>query len=263
MTVAHAIFLFAAAMAGGALNSVAGGGSFIAFPALMFTGVPAVNANATNTVALWPGTAASTAAYFNVLKPHKSLLVPLMITGVIGGLTGAYVLIKTPEHTFLKLVPWLMLFATLMLLFSPRITKWVRSRHHHEHAGTGKKSNKLVVGTAAIQLAIGVYIGYFGGGAGIVMMALFAILGVESIHAINGLKTTMATVVNGMALIIFILSRAVWWPQASIMIVGGAVGGYGGAWLAQRIEPRVVRIFAIATGFSMTGYFFVKAYLRG
>ena len=252
-------------MAGGALNSVAGGGSFIAFPALMFTGVPAVNANATNTVALWPGTAASTAAYFRVLKPHKTLLVPLMITGVIGGLTGAYVLIKTPEHTFLKLVPWLMLFATLMLLFSPRITRWVRGRSHAAHADPAhpqQKSRKMVVGTAIIQLAIGVYIGYFGGGAGIVMMALFAILGVESIHAINGLKTTMATVVNGMALIIFILSRTVWWPQASLMIVGGALGGYGGAWLAQRIEPRVVRIFAIGTGFSMTAYFFVKAYLR-
>ena len=259
MTLVHAIFLFAAAMAGGALNSVAGGGSFIAFPALMFTGVPAVNANATNTVALWPGTAASTAAYFSVLKPHKKLLIPLMITGIIGGLTGAYVLIKTPERTFLKLVPWLMLFASLMLLLSPRITKWVRSRHQ-DHPETGKKSPALVVGTAIIQLAIGVYIGYFGGGAGIVMMALFAILGVESIHAINGLKTTMATVVNGVALIIFIASRTVWWPQASLMIVGGAIGGYGGAWLAQRIEPRVVRMFAIATGFSMTIYFFIKAY---
>lgn len=259
MTIAHAIFLFAAAMAGGALNSVAGGGSFIAFPALMFTGVPAVNANATNTVALWPGTAASTAAYFNVLKPHKKLLVPLMITGITGGLVGAYVLIKTPEHTFLKLVPWLMLFATMMLLLSPRITKWVRGHHHHTET---KRSRKLVVGTALVQLAIGVYIGYFGGGAGIVMMALFAILGVESIHAINGLKTTMATVVNGVALVIFILSRTVWWAQASLMIVGGAIGGYGGAWLAQRIEPRAVRIFAIATGFSMTTYFFYKAYLR-
>lgn len=256
MTLAHAIFLFAAAMAGGALNSVAGGGSFIAFPALMFTGVPPVNANATNTVALWPGTAASTAAYFNVLKPHKQLLVPLMITGIIGGLTGAYVLIKTPEKTFVKLVPWLLLFATLLLLSSPTITKWVR-RHHH---ATAKRSRKMVVGSALVQLAIGVYIGYFGGGAGIVMMALFAILGVESIHAINGLKTTMATVVNGVALIIFIWSRTVWWPQASLMIVGGAIGGYGGAWLAQRIEPHVVRVFAILTGFSMTIYFFFKAY---
>jgi uncharacterized membrane protein YfcA len=255
MTFGQAIFLFAAAVAGGAVNSVAGGGSFIAFPALMFTGVPPVNANATNTAAMWPGTAASVAAYRRTVAGYRHLLLPLAITGIVGGLTGAWVLLKTPQKTFLQLVPWLLLFATLMLLFSPRMTRWLRKHH-----GTGKPSRKVVVGTAILQLAVGLYIGYFGGGAGILMMALFAALGVESIHAVNGLKTILATIVNGMALLTFIFRGAIWWPQAVVMIVGGSIGGYGGAWLAQRIEQRYVRAFAIFTGFAMTLYFFITAY---
>jgi len=260
MSIGEALFLFAAATAGGALNSVAGGGGFIVFPALLFTGMPPINANATNTAALWPGTAASVAAYRNQISEHKKLLVPLMMTGIVGGLTGAWVLLRTPQSTFMMLVPWLLLFATLLLTFNRPVTRWLGT---HTPRNGEKASVKVVLGTAAAQLFVGLYIGYFGGGAGMLMMALFAILGVQSIHAINGLKTALATITNGMALLTFVIAGTIWWPQASLMIIGGALGGYGGAWLAQRIDHRYVRRFAIGVGFTMTAYFFAKVYLLG
>lgn len=253
MTVGQAIFLFSAAVLGGALNSVAGGGGFLCFPALLLTGMPPINANATNTAALWPGTVGSMAAYRNVIREHRHLLGPLALTGVTGGLVGAVVLLRTPQATFLSMVPWLLLSATLLLTFSDRVTAWIRARKPE----TGRPSAKLLAAAALIQLCVALYIGFFGAGAGILMMALFAILGVQSIHALNGLKTTLATITNGIALLTFLVAGAVWWAHAGVMVVGAAIGGFGGAWLAQRMSQRYVRAFAIATGFTMSAYFFV------
>ncbi len=248
----HGLFLFAAALLAGVLNSVAGGGGFIAFPALVFTGMPPINANATNTAALWPGTVASTGAYRNVLsREDRSLVTPLMVTGLAGGLIGAVVLLKTPQQTFLRLVPWLLLGATLLFCFSRRITLWIRQR--------GSESSRLNgIAGAAVQLVIALYIGYFGAGAGILMLALFALMGVENIHTMNGLKTMMASVCNAVALATFIVARAIVWPQALLMIVGAAIGGYGGAYYAQKLPAERVRQFVIFTGFSMSAYFFVR-----
>jgi uncharacterized protein len=255
MTLPHAAFLFSVAIVAGALNSVAGGGSFLSFPALIFTGMPPVNANATNTAALWPGTAASVAAYRQVISGHKREFLPLVLTGITGGLIGAFVLLRTPQATFLKMVPWLLLSATLLLTFSRQITRVLGPLIPGEG---DKPSRKAIVGGAIAQLCIAVYIGFFGAGAGILMMAMFAIMGVRSIHTINGLKTMLGTVCNGVAILAFIYARAILWPQTLLMLFGAVLGGYGGAWYAQKLPPRFVRWFAISTGFAMTSWFFVK-----
>lgn len=255
MTIYHATFLFVVAFAAGLLNSVAGGGSFLSFPALIFTGMPPINANATNTAALWPGTAASVAAYRQVIAGHKREFLPLVLTGITGGLLGAVVLLRTPQATFLKMIPWLLLSATLLLTFSRQVTRALGPLI----PGDGDRpSRKAILGGAAVQLCIAVYIGFFGAGAGILMMAMFAIMGVRSIHTINGLKTMLATICNGVAVLAFIYAGAIVWPQALLMLCGAALGGYGGAWYAQKLPPRFVRWFAIATGFAMTAWFFIK-----
>jgi uncharacterized membrane protein YfcA len=251
----QAAFLFGAALVGGILNSVAGGGGFLVFPALIVTGMPPIQANATNTFALWPGTVASTGAYRNALsRQDRRMVLPLVVTGVAGGFIGAVVLLKTPPATFMRLVPWLLLSATLLFVFSRRISRWIRARTAHLQSST--KLN--VVGAALVQLLIAIYIGYFGAGAGIMMLALFALMGLESIHTMNGLKTMLASICNGMALIAFIAAHAIVWPQALLMTVGAAIGGYGGAYFAQKLPPEHVRYFVIVTGFSMSLYFFVR-----
>ena len=256
MTLAHAVLLFGVAVLGGAINSVAGGGSFVCFPALLFTGVPPVNANATNTLALWPGTMASVGAYrreFTKANPRQIL--SLVLTGIAGSLVGAIILLKTPQLTFLHMVPWLLASATLIFCFSARISRWVRERE----ARTGT-SGRITTGAALVQLVIAVYIGFFGAGAGILMLALFAFMGMESIHTMNAFKTMLASICNGVALIAFIVARAIFWPQALLMLVGAALGGYFGAHYAQKVAPAKVRLAVIVVGASLSIYFFVKQY---
>jgi len=253
VVLSHAVFLFFAATVAGALNAVAGGGGFIAFPALIFTGMQPIAANATNTAALWPGTLASTGAYRGAMRGHEKTLVPLIVAGIIGGIIGAYVLLHTPQQTFMRLVPWFLLSATLLFTFSKRITKFFRE---HATAVHDKASSKL--GGAAIQLVIALYIGYFGAGAGILVLAMLALLGETDIHAMNGMKTLLVTVANGMALLTFIVNGTVRWPQALVMVFGAAAGGYGMAWWAQKIDPRIVRGIVIVTGFGMAVYFFAR-----
>jgi uncharacterized protein len=255
----HPVLLFFAAFAAGAINSVAGGGSFISFPTLIFAGVPPIEANATNTAALFPGTLASTFAYRKTFDAKaRRLLSPLIITGIIGGVLGARILLITPQATFLHLVPWLLLAATLLFVFSGRLTTWVRSR-----AGLGASSpdaktpRLLLIPGLFLQLLIAIYVGYFGAGVGILVLALLAFLGVENIHAMNGMKSLLVSIVNGGALVTFIVAHIVFWPQAVLMLVGAIAGGYGGAHLAQRVSPQYVRWAVIAIGFGMSAYFFI------
>lgn len=251
---AHPVFLFCAALVAGLLNSVAGGGSFISFPALLFSGLPAILANATNTVAVWPGTLASAVAYRNAFNAHaRRLLVPLILIGIIGGVIGARVLLVTPQTTFLHLIPWLMLMATLLFMAGPRITAWVRGR-----AALGKISRTLTVAGFFLALLISIYIGYFGAGVGILLLSLLALMGMDDIHAMNGVKTVLVSVVNGVAIVTFVVAKVIVWPQALLMIVGSLIGGYGGAYYAQKMNPAHVRWLVVAVGFGMAGYFFVR-----
>jgi len=233
---------------------VAGGGSFISFPALLFTGVAPIAANATNTAALWPGTMASTFAYRKEFGAgERRLLPPLIVTGMLGGVLGAWILLRTPQATFLRLVPWLLLAATLLFVFSGRMTAWVRRRAGHQ-----KGSRILMAGVLFLEFLVAIYVGYFGAGVGILVLALLALLGMENIHAMNGVKTLLVSIVNGVALITFIWAHIVVWPQALLMLVGASVGGYGGAYLAQKMNPQHVRWVVIAVGFGMSAYFFIR-----
>jgi uncharacterized membrane protein YfcA len=251
---AHPVFLFCAALIAGLLNSVAGGGSFVSFPALLFTGMPAIAANATNTAAVWPGTVASAVAYRHALNAQARRLLPKLIAiGMVGGVIGARVLLVTPQRTFLHLIPWLLLGATLLFLAAPRITAWVRGR-----AARGKTSLGLTVAGYFLALLISIYIGYFGAGVGILMLSLLALLGMEDIHAMNGVKTLLVSFVNGVAILTFIVAKMIVWPQALLMVVGSLMGGYGGAYYAQKMNPAQVRWVVIVVGFGMAGYFFVR-----
>lgn len=257
MSVSQIALLFSAAVAGGAINSVAGGGGFIAFPALMFTGVPSINANATNTIALWPGTVASTGAYRKALDARVlRKILPLILITILGSLAGSRLLLHTRQSTFDKEIPWLMLAATLLFAFGGKVTaRMVRNQLDQEPTRM-----RAAVGIF-VQLCVAVYIGYFGAGAGIVMLALLTMMGIENIHTMNGLKTLLATCGNGVAIIVFILARAVYWPQALLMITGAILGGYGGAYFAQKLSTRAVRGLVIAIGCTMTGYFFWKSWM--
>lgn len=250
-------FLFAVALFGGAINSVAGGGGFLCFPALLFVGMPPIQANATNTIALWPGTVASVAAYRSEFVRMREHIVPLLITGCFGALIGALILLKTPQATFLSMVPWLLLSATVLFTVSPPIARYFRT----QQAESARRGSRRAVWVAAgLQLLIATYIGFFGAGAGILMLAMFAMLGIESIHTMNGMKTALASVCNGIALVTFIFAGAIVWPEALVMTVGAAIGGYAGAHYAQKVDPRFVRAIVIATGASLTVYFFWRAH---
>lgn len=254
MRLGESIFLFAAAFLAGVLNSMAGGGSFISFPALLFTGVSPIIANATNTAALWPGTVASGVAYRNAFTPKaKRLFPPLIITGIIGGVLGAKILLSTPQATFMTLVPWLLLAATLLFAASGKITGWIKS---HPHGDNG--SRMLLAAGLFLELLIAVYIGYFGAGVGILLLALLAVLGLDDIHAMNGLKTVIVSLVNGVALIVFIWNRVVLWPQTLIMLAGSTIGGYGGAVYVQKMKTENVRRVVLVVGFGMSLYFFIR-----
>ena len=259
MSLSEIIVLFCAALLGGAVNSVAGGGGFIAFPALLFTGMPSINANATNTVALWPGTLASTGAYRKALSVDLlRRILPLIIITFLGSIFGSALLLKTRQSTFDHMVPWLLLSATVLFSLGGKLTAWI-NRHHSESG----PSLGRVAGITLLQLCVAIYIGYFGAGVGIVMLALLSMMGMENIHSMNGLKALLATCGNAMAVIVFIFAHAVVWPQAILMVFGGGLGGYAGAWYAQKMEPRHVRYVVIAIGYSMTTYFFWRVYLHG
>jgi len=259
VSLSEIILLFCAALLGGAVNSVAGGGGFIAFPALLFTGMPSINANATNTVALWPGTLASTGAYRKALSADLlRRILPLIVITFFGSIFGSALLLKTRQSTFDHMVPWLLLSATVLFSLGGKLTAWI-NRHHTESG----PSLGRVVGITLLQLCVAIYIGYFGAGVGIVMLALLSMMGMENIHSMNGLKTLLATCGNAMAVIVFIFAHAVVWPQAILMVFGGGLGGYAGAWYAQKMDPRHVRYVVIAIGYSMTTYFFWRVYLHG
>lgn len=246
--------LFVAGILGGAVNAVAGGGSFIAFPALLFVGVPPIPANATNCFSLWVGTTASGGAYRNRFSLSRRVMVPLLLTSVIGGLLGAFLLLKTPAHTFMRVLPWLMLGATLLFAFGKKLTGRRPSGLAHD------ASTAALVGASVFEFIVAIYGGYFGGGVGIMNLAMLAALGMTDIHAMNALKVLLGGVINGVAVVAFIAKGAIYWPQGIVMTVGAIVGGYFAAHYAQKLPQAWIRAFVLLVGTGMTVYFFVKAY---
>ena len=257
MTRGSAFLLFIAAVVGGTLNAVAGGGSFLTFPSLYFTGVPPVNANATSTVALWPGSIAALSAYRReIVRQSRGFILWVGTISLVGGLLGAVLLLKTPQSTFTQILPFLLLAATLLFAFSRTITRRLRGKRDP----SARRSVGNVVAMSGLQLLIAIYGGYFGGGIGITILAALGILGMDDLHEMNSLKTLFQTAINGVAVGTFILAGAIYWPQAVIMIVGAIIGGYSGASIARKIPQRYIRAFVIVVGTTMSLYFFARAY---
>ena len=257
------LFLFATAFVGGALNSVAGGGSFLALPALISVGVPAVPANATTTLALWPGSLSSAIAYRREIVAIKSWFAALGAVSLAGGLLGGWLLVRTSNARFLDLLPWLMLAAALTFTFGARAVARLRGDDTAAAPADAPPSSaaahpRLPWWILGFQLLIAVYGGYFGGGMGIMMLAGLAVAGMNDIHEMNGLKTLLAVVINGIALIEFVIAGAIVWRLGIIMVAGGILGGYTGAAYARQFPPRAVRQFVIVTAWAMTIYFFTR-----
>jgi uncharacterized membrane protein YfcA len=252
LTLGHAILIAAASLLGGALNAIAGGGSFISFPTLLITGIPPIPANATNTIAMWSGAVASGGAYRRQLNIPMRVMAPLVASSVVGGVIGAVLLLKTPAHTFMRLLPWLMLAATLLFTFGKKLSRAKTS------SISRSATTRAIVLASVFELFLAIYGGYFGAGMGFVILAMLALLGMTEIHSMNALKTVLSGTTNGLAVIAFVIARAIYWPQALVMIAGAIVGGYFGAHYAQRLPQRWVRVAVILIGAGMTVYFFVR-----
>ncbi len=252
MTMLELALLFIAATTAGAINAVAGGGSFISFPALLLAGVPPISANATNTTALWPGSAASVGAYRRELAHQRGEIILFSGFSLVGGLLGALLLLRTREAVFEQLIPYLLLLATVVFAISPWLTRLARQLGA-DGGGWLKRA-----GILGLYLAIAIYGGFFGAGLGILTLAALALLGQENIHEMNALKTLQATLVNGVAVAAFVFAGVVQWPVALLMTTGAIVGGYGGAAIARRIDPRLVRSGVIVLSLALTAYFFVR-----
>lgn len=255
MTWLSLVLLFLAAIVGGTLNAVAGGGSFITFPSLIFGGVGAISANATSTVALWPGSFASLLAYRKELATQqRGFLLVLGVTSLIGGILGALLLLNTPASTFVLLIPYLLLLATLLFAFSKQITNLLSVQNVEKTS----LSRRGLAGISFLQLIIAIYGGYFGAGIGILMLATLALMGMENIHEMNAVKTLLTILINGVAVIAFIIAGIIAWPEAIVMLAGAIIGGYGAAYFARKIDQKYVRGFVIAIGIILTVYFFLK-----
>lgn len=244
-----------AAAAGGAVNSIAGGGTLLTFPALLGLGIPALTANATSTVALWPGAVGSMLGYLGELRGARAWAIRFAIPSLAGGLAGALLLLVTPADRFDALVPWLVLGATTLFLVQHPAMRWMRERTARRVAGEavppGDPAQRPPPPSAlAYQFAVAVYGGYFGAGIGILMLAALGFMGFTNIHRMNGLKNWGGLCANAMAAGTFAFSGLVDWPVAVAMAVGAAAGGYGGSRLAQRVPQERVRQAIIVIGFA-------------
>ncbi len=243
MTFADGSLLAAAAAAAGVVNAVAGGGTLLTFPALLAAGIAPVAANATNTVALFPGQLASSLAYRGHIADERQRALALAIPSLLGGILGAWMLLALPESSFEKAVPWLIVFACLALAFQGQLKHLVARARHANHPAA----------LWIAQLLISIYGGYFGAGIGILMLAAMGILLPSSIQHANGLKVLFSLLINAVAAGIFVASGTVRAPEAALMAAASIAGGFLGARLAQRLPPIGMRLFAIGVGLFAAG----------
>ena len=248
----YVALLLVAAFVAGALNAVAGGGSFLTLPALVFVGVPPVTANATGTVALLPGYAASACGFKEDMAAPPGLTMGTSIAlALIGGAAGAALLLFTPDDTFRRVVPWLLLAATALFAFGPQIRAWA-SRSTAPDAPTS--ATKAALG----MLAVAFYGGYFNGGLGILCLALFSLLGQTQLNAMNGMKNLVSALLTAIAVAIYAAGGIVQWKLAILMMVAATLGGYGGARIARKIPAHILRWGIVLTGLIMAVLFFLK-----
>ena len=239
------VLLLGVAAIAGAINSVAGGGTLVSFPTLIWLGVPSIPANATNAVALWPGSLGSVWGYRREMRGLDTRVWALVVPSVIGGITGAVLLYRTPSDVFDRLVPVLILFATILFMVQEPLQRRFNLAPYHE------ARSHWLSWVMFFQLLVGVYGGYFGAGIGILMLAALSVMGHTDIHQMNGIKNVLAVAVNAVASAYFIVSGLVVWSDALVMAVGAVLGGIGGAGLARRIGRTAVRRIVVVIGFAM------------
>ena len=250
MTPESALVMLAAGFFAGTLNAAAGGGSFVSIPAMVFVGLPSVAANASSTVALLPGTLASAWAWRRDFRTLHGISLPLLVViSLVGGLAGALLLLATTQRAFDGVLPWLLLVGTLAFAFGRPLGAALRRR--------------VRIGRAPVlgaQVLLSIYAGYFGGGVGIMMMAVWGMLGDIDIKAMSALRTLLVSVANLVAVILFVVAGPVHWPETMVMLVSAIIGGYAGARLASRVPDRVLRGFVILFSTTMTAVFFWRAW---
>jgi uncharacterized protein len=250
MTLQH-LWLVVASFLAGALNAMAGGGSFLSFPALLGVGVLPIQANATNTVALWPGQFTSIAAYWQDLKANIQLVLPVCSAALLGGVTGAIILLRTGQATFMALVPWLLLLASGLFAISGPVSRRLRTR---------RVARPSLVPLWISLVLVSFYIGYFGAGAGFLVMSALALFGIQNINQVNALKVVATCTANGIAVITFIVENQILWKYCLLMMIAAAIGGYLGARYSRGLNPVVMRSLVVIIGLGMAAYFFFKQY---
>jgi len=251
------VFLFVAGFLGGILNSIAGGGSFITFPALIFMGIPPVSANATNTFASSAGYLSGTFALRQELIEHKAELPKILVLSLIGGLSGAYLLLHTSDATFRQAIPWLLLFATVMFIWGGDVNRWLKhTASHHKHASAlgGILLSLLLIGVST-------YGGFFNAGLGIISLSYLALAGYTNINAMNGIKLLVSSAVSIIAVALFIWDGVIAWYAGTLVLLGTLTGGYFAAHLSRRLPQKGVRAFVIVASVATTLYFFYDVYL--
>ena len=250
---AKPLVVFIAAFLAGMINSVAGGGTLVSFPALIWIGRDPVVANVTSTIGLWPASLGAMFGYRRELVNGREWLRLLIVPSFAGGILGAVLLLRTPSRTFAAIVPYLILFATVLFAAGDRIARHLReSRPAAGAVASRERTAAWLSATIGFQFLVAVYGGYFGAGIGILMLAALTVAGLHDIHEMNALKNTLAVFINGIAAVYFSLSGRVVWLDAVVMAVGASAGGYGGAGLARRLGQSFVRRAVVGIGLAMT-----------
>lgn len=254
----HALFIMLAGIVGGLMNSIAGGGTLVTFPSLIFIGLPSIPANATSTVALLPGTLGSAAGYRNNIRTVSRWLKLFAPVSLVGGLIGGILLVQTPSRVFDWLVPFLILFATILFMVQSVVMRFFGLRAATMHGTLPPR--RWIVGAVLFQFAVAVYGGYFGAGIGILMLASLGMLGFENVHEMNTLKVILGFLINVVAAIYFIANGLIQWPSAGFMAAGAMVGGYSGAHFAQRVPQGRVRSLISGIGILISAILFYKQF---
>jgi uncharacterized membrane protein YfcA len=252
MDIATALLLAAAGFAGGVINALAGGGTLVTFPALLAFGLPPKLANATSQVALWPGRLTSVMAQFRDLKDLGPRTLASLAIGLVGGFLGAQLLLAMDPSVFRRLVPWLLLLASLLFGFSKPLTRWVTAR------GAGAKSPAMQVIGRICELAVSIYGGFFGAGLGVIMMAGYAIAGIQDVKQTNALKNLMGVVITTTSALTFILRGEVAWSPALAVLCGALIGGFAGGKLARVIPDGAMRVLVTGFGLFLAGWYFLR-----
>jgi len=258
MTFLQAFIIFTTALIAGMINSVAGGGTLVMFPTLLWIGVNPISANVTCTVALWPGSLGATVGFRRELVGSSNWMLVLGLPSVLGGLVGAYLLLLTPERLFSSIVPLLILFATILFIAGEPINRNISTAAGYRSYIKTPPSRIWWAFAIMFQFAVAIYGGYFGAGMGILMLAALGLMGLTDIHQMNGLKNFYVVCINIVAAVYFIASGRVEWPYVLLMTTGAIAGGYGGAGLARKLGRRFIRRTVIVVGIGMAASLLFK-----